>query len=351
MYHRSRFGGRDDMDCPSDDWMDRDRGEDCCCKRGPTGPAGPTGPMGPRGFRGERGPMGPRGVTGATGATGITGPAGATGVTGPAGPTGATGSTGPTGATGPAGGPTGPTGPSGAAGATGVTGPTGPSGATGPTGPSGATGATGVTGPTGPTGPSGVTGATGGTGSAATVSVGTVTTGEPGTEAAVTNSGTPQDAVFNFTIPRGATGGEQPVQLLSAYSTPPQTGAGSTALIFDRNALVYGTAVSHNNNSPDITINQPGVYTLSFNGSFAPGSNVNFPLNVSTVPQLNGVAATGAATQQTFHTSSDVVNQSFNVPVSVSAVPTTLQIISTGNGFVYSNIHVSLLREGDIPSS
>ena len=89
MYHRSRFGGRDDMDCPSDDWMDRDRGEDCCCKRGPTGPAGPTGPMGPRGFRGERGPMGPRGVTGATGATGITGPAGATGVTGPAGPTGA----------------------------------------------------------------------------------------------------------------------------------------------------------------------------------------------------------------------------------------------------------------------
>ena len=345
MYHRSRFGGRDDMDCPSDDWMDRDRGEDCCCKRGPTGPAGPTGPMGPRGFRGERGPMGPRGVTGATGATGIIGPAGATGVTGPAGPTGATGPTGPTGATGPAGGPTGPTGPSGATGATGITGPTGP------TGPSGATGATGVTGPTGPTGPSGVTGATGGTGSAATVSVGTVTTGEPGTEAAVTNSGTPQDAVFNFTIPRGATGGEQPVQLLSAYSTPPQTGAGSTALIFDRNALVYGTAVSHNNNSPDITINQPGVYTLSFNGSFAPGSNVNFPLNVSTVPQLNGVAVTGAATQQTFHTSSDVVNQSFNVPVSVSAVPTTLQIISTGNGFVYSNIHVSLLREGDIPSS
>ena len=318
MYHRSRFGGRDDMDCPSDDWMDRDRGEDCCCKRGPAGPTG---------------------ATGSTGLTGATGPAG--GPTGPTGPSGATGATGITG-------PIGPTGPSGAAGATGVTGPTGP---TGPTGSRGATGATGVTGPTGPTGPSGVTGATGGTGSAATVSVGTVTTGEPGTEAAVTNSGTPQDAVFNFTIPRGATGGEQPVQLLSAYSTPPQTGAGSTALIFDRNALVYGTAVSHNNNSPDITINQPGVYTLSFNGSFAPGSNVNFPLNVSTVPQLNGVAVTGAATQQTFHTSSDVVNQSFNVPVSVSAVPTTLQIISTGNGFVYSNIHVSLLREGDIPSS
>lgn len=41
---------------------------------------------------------------------------------------------------------------------------------------------------------------------AATVSLGTVTTGDPGTNAAVTNSGTENDAVFNFTIPRGDPG-------------------------------------------------------------------------------------------------------------------------------------------------
>lgn len=40
----------------------------------------------------------------------------------------------------------------------------------------------------------------------ASVDVGTVTTGEPGTSVVITNSGTTKDAVFNFVIPRGATG-------------------------------------------------------------------------------------------------------------------------------------------------
>ncbi len=36
--------------------------------------------------------------------------------------------------------------------------------------------------------------------------VGTTDTGEPDTPALVTNSGTPEAAVLNFVIPRGATG-------------------------------------------------------------------------------------------------------------------------------------------------
>lgn len=57
---------------------------------------------------------------------------------------------------------------------------------------------------------------------AATVEIGTVTTGEPGTEASVANSGTANAAVLDFTIPRGApaetqhaaqhaTGGNDPI--------------------------------------------------------------------------------------------------------------------------------------------
>lgn len=49
--------------------------------------------------------------------------------------------------------------------------------------------------------------ATGG-GTAATVDVGTTTTGAAGTNASVTNSGTTSNAVFNFTIPRGADGND-----------------------------------------------------------------------------------------------------------------------------------------------
>ena len=65
-------------------------------------------------------------------------------------------------------------------------------------------------GPQGATGPQGETGPQGDPGAAATIAVGTVTTGEAGTQAVVTNSGTTSAAVFDFTIPQGATGPQGP---------------------------------------------------------------------------------------------------------------------------------------------
>jgi hypothetical protein len=47
---------------------------------------------------------------------------------------------------------------------------------------------------------------TGGSGTGATIQIGTVTTGAPGSSATITNSGTESEAVFNFTIPRGDIG-------------------------------------------------------------------------------------------------------------------------------------------------
>ena len=43
-------------------------------------------------------------------------------------------------------------------------------------------------------------------GKAATIEVGTTTTGAPGTDASVTNVGTPNDAILDFLIPRGDRG-------------------------------------------------------------------------------------------------------------------------------------------------
>ena len=105
--------------------------------------------------------------------------------------------------------PRGETGATGAQGPQGETGATGAQGPQGPQGPQGETGATGAQGPQGPQGPQGETGATGEqgpAGEAATVTVGPTTTGDPGTNASVTNSGTAQNAILNFTIPRGETG-------------------------------------------------------------------------------------------------------------------------------------------------
>ena len=123
-------------------------------------------------------------------------------------------------------GPTGPTGPTGPAGAATITVgqtttgdpgtqasvenvgtaqnvildftiPQGIDGATGPTGPTGATGETGATGPTGPTGATGET---------PTLEIGTINTGEPGTQAAASITGTAPNYVLNLTIPQGPTG-------------------------------------------------------------------------------------------------------------------------------------------------
>ena len=85
-------------------------------------------------------------------------------------------------------------------------GPKGEQGDPGPKGEQGDPGAKGDPGPQGEPGQDGAPGTAGAPGAAATVTVGTTTTGEAGTEAAVTNSGTTSAAVLNFTIPKGAKG-------------------------------------------------------------------------------------------------------------------------------------------------
>lgn len=64
----------------------------------------------------------------------------------------------------------------------------------------------GAKGEKGDKGADGSPGAQGEPGTAATISVGIVSTGEPGTQASVTNAGTDSTAVLNFVIPRGEKG-------------------------------------------------------------------------------------------------------------------------------------------------
>jgi hypothetical protein len=64
----------------------------------------------------------------------------------------------------------------------------------------------GPQGATGETGSQGGVGQTGTAGAAATVAAGTTTTGAAGTNASVSNAGTPQNRTLNFVIPRGDTG-------------------------------------------------------------------------------------------------------------------------------------------------
>lgn len=75
-----------------------------------------------------------------------------------------------------------------------------------PQGPQGPQGAKGDKGDKGDKGEQGNTGNTGPAGQNATVYIGTTTTGAPGSQASVYNSGTENNAVLNFTIPQGTKG-------------------------------------------------------------------------------------------------------------------------------------------------
>lgn len=63
-------------------------------------------------------------------------------------------------------------------------------------------------GPKGDKGDAGGKGDTGASGKAATIQVGNVTTGAAGTPASVSNVGTDEAAIFDFTIPRGDKGAD-----------------------------------------------------------------------------------------------------------------------------------------------
>lgn len=102
----------------------------------------------------------------------------------------------------------------------------------------------GVQGVQGVKGDTGAKGDRGATGAAATIRIGTVTTGASGSEAVVTNVGTANDAVFNFTLPRGEKGADGGIDVdaeLSDTSTNPiQNKAVNTAINTVKSNMTQG---------------------------------------------------------------------------------------------------------------
>lgn len=163
---------------------------------GPAGPKGEKGDAGPQGIQGEVGPAGPQGIQGVAGPQGIQGEKGATGDIGPTGPKGDKGDPGPQGEKGAA--------------AFTVRVGTVTQGSVANVINSGTesdlvldfTIPKGDKGDTGAMGPAGPAGSNGSNGEAATIIPGTVTMLGYNEQPYVTNSGTRQNAIFNFGIPQ-----------------------------------------------------------------------------------------------------------------------------------------------------
>jgi hypothetical protein len=312
---------------------------------------GPQGRPGPRGLQGEPGPTGAAGPTGATGPTGPTGPTGAaglsvTGPTGAAGPTGITGPTGPTGPTGAAGlSVTGPTGAAGPTGATGPTGPTGPTGAAGlsVTGPTGAAGPTGATGPTGPTGPTGAQGETGAEGRAATVNVGAVTTGEPGTPAQVVNVGDENNAILEFTIPKGESGGGA-LQSLAVVDTASKPIQAQTPVVLTNPPLVMDSIYDYTPGTADIRLLQPGIYQIIFHCTVTVSSGSTIPAQALLDLRLSGTPVPGSAVRHTFTASNETANLTLSTSFQTAVSTETLTVYAETGEYTMADASLTIIR-------
>ena len=210
-------------------------------------------------------------------------------------------------------------GPQGAQGPQGTTGPQGPQGETGPQGPQGETGPQGPQGETGSQGPQGEIGPQGqkgDTGDAATIAVGTVTTGEPGSSAIVTNNGTSNAAIFDFTIPAGNDG-------FSPVITGNKVGKITTLSITDKNGT--RTLAAINDGSDSVTVDnalsdssenpvQNKVIHAALEGKAGKAHN-HVKSEITDFPTLAAVATSGAYADLTGKPSiptniSDLVNDS-----------------------------------------
>ena len=169
-----------------------------------------------------------------------------------------------------------------------------------------------------PRGETGAVGATGLPGTPATVTVGTTTTGAPGTSAVVTNSGTANNAVLNFTVPAGETGTAnlsygiftaQPYTTANNNSPMIFTGTGSSADIALNNT---GTAVN---------LAAGGVYDVSY---IITGTAAN---NMTITPHHNNTPYTLA--EQTV----------------ASPTGTTASTISASGSYIVNAANTALLLE------
>lgn len=137
---------------------------------------------------------------------------------------------------------------------------------------------------------------------AGTITIGTTTTGDPGTDASVTNSGTAQNAILNFTIPRGETGptGAQGPQGETG-ATGEQGPAGEVA------TNEYGYKYDTTNDSITLTANTVTTVPLAQTG----------PLNVITGSTENALTIGSTGTYKIDYFFNGISNIEGNITLSV----------------------------------
>lgn len=151
----------------------------------------------------------------------------------------------------------------------------------------------------GPTGPRGLQGPV-------SIRIGNTTTGEAGSNATVTNTGTPEDLILNFTIPQGITGptgpkGEQGEQgpagqsSLNTYGSKYDVKGNNITLVQDVVTAVPLTTIGPTQGITSdvenvLTITSTGIYKIDY--YFQGSSSVDTTITVSILKNNNVINGT-----------------------------------------------------------
>ena len=200
-----------------------------------------------------------------------------------------------------------------------------------------------------PAGATGANGTDGADGTAATVQVGTTTTGAPGTNASVTNTGTESNAVLNFVIPAGATGAsaaESRPSVLAVQDTTEQALTENTPVSFAVNLLQSGTDLTHTAGSNQITVETTGIYQAALSAEVSPTGAATLPQTSSLSLELGTtILETGSTTMTTAEQSNTIA---WTVPFSVTTAPETIQILSDSNDVVLNRATLTINKIGTV---
>ena len=136
------------------------------------------------------------------------------------------------------------------------------------------------------------------------------------------------------------------MQSISAYSVPAQAVADNAAVVFDRTASQNGSAIAHTDNTAPFTISQPGTYFATYNGTASPQAGAQLPLSNLVQFSLNGTPQNGSAAQHLFNSAGETSAQSASLVFTVTDVPATLEVVSSGGAFNYTGVTVNIFKVG-----
>ena len=130
---------------------------------------------------------------------------------------------------------------------------------------------------------------------------------------------------------------------MSAFSVPSAPVTDGGAVTFDLNYVQTGGDITHAAGSADIEIAAAGTYYVQYTAVVSPAGTTLPATNIVTFA-VNGQAVSAGAGAAQFTSASPSRQITAATIIEVTAVPTTLQVISSGGTFIYSSATINVFK-------